>query len=93
MGESPPSKNAFRLYLLAVVTLALASTLGSYLLFRIAVPDVIAAFVESPAETAVNNPLGVALFLGVHVLLVMLVATIVAFGARVDRSTPDGPRR
>lgn len=93
MGERPPSKNAVRLYLLAVVGLALGSILGSYLLYRIAVPEVVTAFVESPVEAGAANPLSVALFLGVHGLLLALIAAIVAFGTRVDRSTPDGPRR
>jgi small basic protein len=92
VGPEPPSKTVFHLYLLAVTAIAVAIVLASYLLFRIAVPDVVTALVRSPAETVTSNPFSVALFVGVHVLIVLLVATIVAFGARVDQSTARDQR-
>lgn len=78
------------LYLAAVTGLAGVSILLLYLLYSAAVPDGFTAFVDAPGATLANSPRGVALVVATIVVIVLLVTTVIAFGARVTSMEADG---
>lgn len=76
------SRTPLSLYLAGITTLAAFSVFLLVVLFTAGFADLVEAFLANPPATVRENPLVVAVFLGVLVSILALVTVVVVVGAQ-----------